>query len=171
MQALSRTISIFPGLPDKVKSTLPGREVSFTLPRVVKLRIRQPEKIKVSDHAAKFRVVADGAHVGQWRHEYATHTVKIMDTFGLPWVREIWFCGVEQSGKTNTMLNCMGWGIDCAPGNIFYLMPTEDTSAKVTGGKILTSGATMVIAKTILLQLAISRADRNQLLSKRLSIQ
>jgi len=49
----------------------------------------------------------------------------------------VWFCGVEQSGKTNTMLNCMGWAIDCAPGSIFYLMPTEDTSAKVVGGKII----------------------------------
>lgn len=64
------------------------------------------------------------------------HTVKVMDTFGLPWVREVWFCGVEQSGKTNTMINCIGWAIDCDPGGIFYLMPTEDTAAKVTSGKL-----------------------------------
>jgi len=51
-------------------------------------------------------------------------------------VREVWFCGVEQSGKTNTMLNCLGWCVDCDPGNIFYLMPTEETASKVVGGKI-----------------------------------
>ncbi|KJS02224.1 MAG: hypothetical protein VR65_06150 [Desulfobulbaceae bacterium BRH_c16a] len=98
--------------------------------------MRQPEKIRVSEHAERYRVVTDGAHVGRWRHEYAPHTVKIMDTFGKPYVREVWFCGVEQSGKTNTMINCMAWCIDCDPGNIFYLMPTEDTADKITGGKI-----------------------------------
>ncbi|MGV0961783.1 MAG: terminase gpA endonuclease subunit [Limnohabitans sp.] len=111
----------------------------FTLPRLpeaIRRRLRQPEKIRVSDHAEKYRIVTDGAHVGPWRHEYAPHTVKIMDSFGKPYVREVWFCGVEQSGKTNTMLNCMAWCIDCDPGTIFYLMPTEATADKIVGEKI-----------------------------------
>jgi terminase, large subunit len=137
MTVIHREIKILPSLPDAVRAMLPGREVSLALPRNVRARLRHPEKIRVSDHAERYRVVTDGAHVGPWRHEYAPHTVKIMDTFGLPWVREVWFLGVEQSGKTNTMLNCMGWCIDCDPGNIYYLMPTEDTSAKVTGKRII----------------------------------
>ena len=123
-------------VPPGVRTALAGRPVSVTIPRQVKVRLRQPEKMRVSEWAEKYRVVTDGAHEGPWRHEYAPHTVKIMDTFGLPWVREVWFCGVEQSGKTNTMLNCLGWAIDCDPGNIYYLMPTEDTAAKIVGGKI-----------------------------------
>ena len=123
-------------LPEQVRQTLQGREVSFPIPRPVRLRMRHPEKIRVSEWAEKYRIVTDGAHEGPWRHDYAPHTVKIMDTFGQPWVREVWFCGVEQSGKTNTMLNCIGWAIDCDPGNIFYLMPTEDAAAKITGGKL-----------------------------------
>jgi len=49
---------------------------------------------------------------------------------------EVWYCAVEQSGKTSTMLNCLGWAIDCAPGNVFYLMPTEATADKFTGAKL-----------------------------------
>lgn len=123
-------------LPEDVRRRLAGRTVAFDVPRAVRQRLRSPEKMRVSEWAAEYRIVAEGAHQGPWRHEYAPHTVKIMDTFGMPWVREVWFRGVEQSGKTNTMINCMGWAIDCDPGNIFYLMPTEHDSAKVIGGKI-----------------------------------
>lgn len=129
---IEHSIPLLPGLPEY----LAGRPVAFDLPKQLRLRMRHPEKIKVSEWAEKYRVVSDGAHEGPWRHEYAPHTVKVMDTFGQPWVREVWFCGVEQSGKTNTMINCIGWCIDCDPGGIFYLMPTEDTAAKVTSGKL-----------------------------------
>lgn len=123
-------------VPAELRARLPGQAVAFDVPREVRMRLRSPEKMKVSEWAALHRTVAEGAHEGPWRHELAPHTVKIMDSYGLPWVREVWFCGVEQSGKTNTMLNCMAWAVDCDPGNIFYLMPTEDTSAKIVGGKI-----------------------------------
>ena len=138
-QTLTETLRKLPlpeWIPSRVRKVLSGQPVSVELPLAVKMRLRQPEKMKVSEWAEKYRMVPDGAHVGAWRHEYAPHTVKIMDTFGLPWVREVWFCGVEQSGKTNTMLNCLGWAIDCDPGNVFYLMPTEDTAKKVFGEKI-----------------------------------
>ena len=138
-QALPETLRRLPlpeWVPSRIRSALSGRQFSVDLPRAVKLRLRQPEKMKVSDWAEKYRMVPDGAHTGAWRHDYAPHTVKIMDTFGLPWVREVWFCGVEQSGKTNTMMNCLGWAIDCDPGNVFWLMPTEDVAKKVVGEKI-----------------------------------
>lgn len=124
-------------VPGKVAARLSGKRFEFDrLPEVVKRRMRTSLKMRVSEHAAKYRMVADGPHAGPWRHDHAPHTVKIMDTYGLPWVREVWFCGVEQSGKTNTMLNCMHWAIDCDPGDIFYNMPTEDSMGKITGTKI-----------------------------------
>jgi phage terminase large subunit GpA-like protein len=141
--AQERSSSLFPHLfavpdwlPPHIRSRLAGQPVSFAIPRQVRLRMRHPEKMRVSEWAEKYRMVTDGAHEGPWRHEYAPHTVKIMDAFGMPWVREVWLCGVEQSGKTNTILNCIGWAVDCDPGNIFYLMPTEDAAQKITGGKL-----------------------------------
>ena len=121
-----------PGYADR----LAGRAVAVEVPAAVRRRLRTPEKMKVSDWAEQHRQVVEGAHVGDWDHAFAPHTVKIMDTFGQPWVREVWFCGVEQSGKTNTMINCLCWAIDCDPGNIFYLMPTIDDSAKIVGSKL-----------------------------------
>jgi len=132
-----KTATIPPWIPSSVRHRLHGRKYSLpTLPLQIRRRLRTPDKIKVSEHAARYRIVTDGPHMGPWRHEYAPHTVKIMDTYGMPWVREVWFCGVEQSGKTNTMLNCMHWAADCDPGDIFYMMPTESTMAKITGGRI-----------------------------------
>ena len=132
------SLSIPAWVPEQHHAALAGME-SFSLPRLqtpIRRRMRQPEKIRVSDHAERYRIVTEGDHIGPWRHEFAPHTVKIMDTFGKPSVREIWFCGVEQSGKTNTMINCLCWCIDCDPGTIFYLMPTEATADKVVGEKI-----------------------------------
>jgi len=131
-----RKIQLPDWVPARTRSALAGREVSFDLPRQVKLRLRQPEKMRVSEWAEKHRRVTDGAHVGAWHHDYAPHSVKIMDTFGLPWVREVWMCAVEQSAKTAIMINCMGWAVDCDPGNIFYFMPTESTAGKIMGEKI-----------------------------------
>jgi len=122
--------------PPFAPKALAGRTVTVDIPRDVRARLRTPQKMKVSEWAELKRVVPEGAHEGPWRSELAPHTVKIMDTYGLPWVREVWFCGVEQSGKTNTMINCMGWAVDCDPGNIFYLMPTESSSNQIVGQKI-----------------------------------
>ena len=134
---IPRRVPLLSVLPPSVRARLSGQPLpDLRVPSQVLRRARIPQKIKVSDWALANRIVADGPHEGPWRHEYAPHTIKIMDTYAQPWVREIWFCGVEQSGKTNTMMNCLGWAIDCDPGNIYYLMPTEDTAAKIVGGKI-----------------------------------
>jgi len=135
-QSLPRSSPSF--VPPAVRSRISGQQFSLKrLPMQIRRRMRTPEKIKVSEHAALYRVVTEAPHTGPWRHELAPHTVKIMDTYGLPHVREIWFCGVEQSGKTNTMLNCLHWAADVDPGNIFYLMPTEATGDKVTSEKLI----------------------------------
>lgn len=112
----------------------------FTLPRLpeeVRRRMRTPEKIAVSKYARMYRVVADGPHQGPWRHHLTPHAVRIMDAFGKPWVREIWYCGSEQSGKTQTMLNCLHWAVDVSPGDVFYLMPTESTAQKAVQDKLM----------------------------------
>lgn len=125
-------------VPENIRMLLVGRR--FTLPKLplaVRRRMRTPERIRVSEHARRYRVVTEEPHPGPWRHELAPHTVKIMDAYSQPHVREIWFCGVDQSGKTNSMLNCMHWAVDVDPGNVFYLMPTESTAQKVVQDKLI----------------------------------
>lgn len=124
--------------PVDVQEAVAGKSYTWEkLPAPVRRRLHTPENIPVAAHAEQFRRVTDGPHVGPWQHSFAPHTIKIMNTFGLSHVREVWFCGVDQSGKTNTMLNCMHWAIDVAPGDIFYAMPTQTSMEKVFSGKIV----------------------------------
>lgn len=138
MHSHAEHIPLVPGLPPEIVRRLAGQRREVERPgRPVRLRARQPRMIAASEWAPRYRTVTDGAHVGPWRYDYAPHTRKILEIYSSPWVRQVWFCGVDQSGKTNTMLNAMAWAVDCAPGDIFYLMPTELTAQKVVRGKIL----------------------------------
>jgi phage terminase large subunit GpA-like protein len=123
--------------------------------------MRTAEKVSASEWAVKNVQVTDGAHPGPFRLEYAPHTDFVMKAFSQPWTREVWFCGVEQSGKTRTMLNCLAWTIDVSPGNIFYLMPTEDTATKITAGKIRP-----MLAKTVQLRKYLSSRQDDTGLSR-----
>lgn len=131
------TLPIPKFIPEEYRPLLAGRRVDCRLPAVVRRRLRTPEPIGVAEHAERYRIVTEEPHPGPWRNEITPHAVKIMDTFSLPWVREIWLCGPDQAGKTNTMLCCLHWAADIDPGNIFYLMPTEATSDKVMNDKII----------------------------------
>lgn len=83
------------------------------------------------------RMPAADSHPGAYKVEFARFAAKVMDTWAQPWVREVWFCGVDQASKTNTMLSCIGWSRRHAPGNIFYQMPDEASSDKIMGKKLI----------------------------------
>ena len=123
-------------VPAEIAERLAGKEYSYKLPAVVKQALRTPKKISVTEHAEKYRIVTEPPHIGPWRRYHAPHSVKIMDTFALPHVREIWFCACEQDGKTSTMLNCLHWGVHIAPGDVFYLLPDDKSARKAIAEKI-----------------------------------
>ena len=132
------TLPIPAFVPALVRPLLAGKHfILDKLPQPVCRRMRPPPLIAVSEHARLYRRVTEEPHLGPWRHDLAPHTVKIMDAFGQPYVREIWFCGSEQSGKTQTILNCLHWAIDVAPGSVYFLMPTESTAQKVMLDKLI----------------------------------
>lgn len=123
-------------VPAAIAERLAGQEFCYKVPAVVKAALRTPRKIRITEHAEKYRVVTDGPHVGPWRKYHAPHSVKIMDTFSLPYVQEIWYCAPEQAGKTSTLLNCLQWGAHVRPGNIFYQFPDDKAARKGVLGKI-----------------------------------
>jgi terminase, large subunit len=129
-------------LPTEQRSRLSGRSLTsdrvpvLHLPGHVRRFIRTPERITPSEFATKHRTVTDGAHPGPWRREHAPHTAAILDAFGQPWVREIWYCGVDQSGKTITMTNCLAWATEHLSGDMFYLMPSEETAKNIVDQKL-----------------------------------
>jgi terminase, large subunit len=129
-------------LPAPVRQRLSGRSVvserqpSLHLPHSVRRFVRTPERISPAEFAARHRIVTDGAHQGPWRQEHAPHTVKILELFSAPHVREIWMCGVDQSGKTITLTNCLAWACEHLSGDIFYLMPSEETAKNIVDQKL-----------------------------------
>lgn len=125
-------------IPPDYRGELAGQQVNISrLPAPIRRALSTAERISIPDHAARYRIVTEPPHTGRWRPELSPHTIKIMETFQQPWVREIWYCGVEQSGKTSTALNCLHWAADVDPGNIFYLLPTEELANKVMAEKII----------------------------------
>jgi phage terminase large subunit GpA-like protein len=135
---LQHTIPLIPALYDARPWLTP--EISATIPRVVKTRMLQPERLTISQWAEKYRRVTEiDAVPGPWRNDIVPHAVKIMDTIGQPNVREAWICAVERSAKTQIVLNTCLWTIDrsAQSGNIFWLMPTEHDARKALGDRII----------------------------------
>ncbi|WP_306548083.1 terminase gpA endonuclease subunit, partial [Desulfobulbus sp.] len=133
---------LYPCAPPAVLRQLAGRSVTsdrcpvITIPKHFRRFVTTPERISPLEFAERYRMVTDGAHPGPWRREHAPHTAKILTTFGHPWVREIWYCGVDQSGKTITLTNCLAWSIEQLSGDIFYLMPSEETAKNIVDQKL-----------------------------------
>ena len=135
---LHKIIPLHPALPESLRQRLAGRTTSIILPRPVRMRMRQPENLTVSQCAAKYRVVTGiDARPGPWRNDLVPHTVKVMDLFLKPWIKEIWLCWPERTAKTNVLLNCLATVTKCAPGNVFWLEPADDDGGSNIKTKII----------------------------------
>lgn len=107
------------------------------VPEAVAGLMRTPEPLSVLEHTVRHRRVTDGAHTGGWNSKFAPHLDLIMEYFGRPEIREVWFCAPEQCGKTAVMLNCLSWALAQAPGDIFYLMATKSASDRFFSKKLI----------------------------------
>lgn len=127
-----------PWMPPSWRRAVAGQQVQQTIPAAVRRRCHRPRFVPPSEWSVQDRrMPAADSHPGAYRLEFARFAAKVMDTWAQPWVREVWFCGVDQAGKTNAMLSCIGWSIRHAPGNIFYQMPDEASSDKIMGKKLI----------------------------------
>jgi len=134
----ARKISIPEWLPADARARIPQNGVvEVAMPRALRSVLHTKHWMIGGAWVENYRMVPEAdAFPGKWRFEHAPHTREIIDTFTLPTTREIWMCGVEQSGKTNTLINCMSWCIDIDPANCYYLMPTQDASDRIISKKI-----------------------------------
>ena len=80
--------------------------------------------MKVSQWAPKYRYSSEGPCrvVGQFR---CTLCRVIMDTWQLPWVREVYLVGTSQSAKTNIMHTCCAYTIEYSPADTLFVMPDK----------------------------------------------
>lgn len=88
---------------------------------------RPPRKQSVSEWADENRVLVSesSAEPGQWRTDRAPYQREIMDSFTQPGVSEIVIMASSQVGKSEIELNMMGRAMDCDPGPMLYVQPTD----------------------------------------------
>lgn len=92
---------------------------------------RKKEPLTVSQWAEKNRVVRMGANPGPWRNNKTPYSKEIMDTFGLPWIREVVVCKGVQVGGTEVMYNFLGYIMDRSPAPALLVMPDQKIAGRV----------------------------------------
>lgn len=107
------------------------REISDDLMRVVSRAFqsfRAPEDLTVSEWADKYRILSteNSAEAGLWRTERTPYLKEIMDAFTDDRVSKIAVVAGAQQGKTEALLNMLGYMIDQDPGPAMFVQPALD---------------------------------------------
>ena len=99
-----------------------------------------PEDISVSEWADKYRVLSteNAAEAGQWRTARTPYLEEPMRAFTDPRVSNIVMVAASQVGKTEFMLNCIGYAIDQDPASTMLILPTVDDGRKFSRLRIAT---------------------------------
>ena len=93
---------------------------------------RPPEALTVSEWAEKYRRLSpeNSAEPGPWRTSRTPYLREPMDAFTDPKVRKIVMVAASQVGKTELILNIIGYIIDQDPGSIVFVHPSIDDARK-----------------------------------------
>lgn len=95
-----------------------------------------PERLKVSDAAARYRVVDNAAHAGPWRNTKTPYLVEPMDSLRSRLLRGVVFAGPAQTGKTEIILNWAGYSIVVDPMDMLVFCPTQSASRDFSNRRI-----------------------------------
>src|SRR5690554_4212173 len=93
--------------------------------KIAKIVVPTPE-LSVSEWADMYRKLSSeaSAEPGQWRTDRAPYQRKIMDEINNPEVETIVLMTSAQVGKTEILLNTIGYHIDYDPSPIMVMQPT-----------------------------------------------
>ena len=83
-----------------------------------------PRQISVSQWAKENRILTDNAEAGPWRNERTPYLVEPMDSFSDHKINRIILVACSQAGKSEMILNCIGYLIDNDPCVIMLVEPT-----------------------------------------------
>ena len=80
-------------------------------------KLKPPPKLTISEWADRFRQMSPeaSAGTGRWHTDNAPYQREIMDAIGNPHVRMVVFKSSSQVGKTEVLLNVLGYYIDYNP--------------------------------------------------------
>lgn len=72
----------------------------------------------------------EGAAIaGPWATDFTPHLREIMEAFSHPVVRDMTIKASSQSGKTQILLNCLGWTIGVKPEETLVVLPRDEDCA------------------------------------------
>lgn len=86
-----------------------------------------PEILTVTEWADKHRRLSpeNSAEAGQWKTSRTPYLQEIMDAFTDPKISRIVVVASSQVGKSEMLLNMIGYAIDNDPGGIMFVQPTR----------------------------------------------
>ncbi|AYP68491.1 tail assembly protein [Exiguobacterium phage vB_EalM-137] len=93
---------------------------------IVKHAVAPPPDLTVSEWADAYRKLSSesSAEPGQWRTDRAPYQREIMDSVNNPEFEKIVIMSSAQVGKTELILNTLGYHVDFDPGPILVVQPT-----------------------------------------------
>ncbi|MCB6992906.1 phage terminase large subunit family protein [bacterium 210820-DFI.6.37] len=91
-----------------------------------------PENLTVAEWAEKHRILSreSSAEAGHWRNDRTPYLKEIMETFTDYRIKKTTLVASSQIGKSEALLNIIGYIIDQDPGSILYIQPTIDDAKK-----------------------------------------
>ncbi|MBO5492806.1 MAG: phage terminase large subunit family protein, partial [Pyramidobacter sp.] len=111
---------------------------------------RPPKKLDVSEWADRTRVLdgASSSMPGPWRTARTPYLREIMDSFRDRRLKKIVLCFGTQLGKSETILNLIGYVVDQDPGPALLVYPTDQLARSISKNRI----APMLISSPALLE-------------------
>lgn len=97
-----------------------------------------PDILSVSEWADRNRILSakTSAEPGQWHTSRTPYLRGPMDAFCDPFVDEITLMFSTQVGKTETMLNCLGYAIDQNPGPALFVLPRKEDAREFSRERV-----------------------------------
>jgi phage terminase large subunit GpA-like protein len=95
-------------------------------------------KITLSQWAERHRVISPeaSAYPGPWRNDAAPYLVEIMDAVSDRTTQEVTFVAPSQSGKSEVLLNALGYFIHQEPSPTIVVQPTVETGEAFSKDRI-----------------------------------
>lgn len=95
--------------------------------QLAKQALSPPPDLTVSEWADAYRRLSreSSAEAGQWRTERAEYQREIMDAITDPFTEDIVIMASAQVGKSEILLNALGYFIDYDPAPVLLIQPTE----------------------------------------------
>lgn len=124
------------------QSNFQGRANSFSMVKFnskkLQMILSPPERLTVSEWADRHRTLdaATSAEPGPWRTDRTPYLRAIMDAFNDPEVETVVFQAPTQVGKTECLLNILGYVIDQRPGPTMVVYPTVETAEDISRTRI-----------------------------------